>query len=45
MVLRMDCYVGERDSHGLGFSDNVIFRKQYYVRAILSGPLTLYCHS
>ena len=45
MVLRMDCYVGERDSHGLGFSDNVIFRKQYYLRAILSGPLTLYCHS
>jgi hypothetical protein len=26
MVLRMDCYVGERDSFGLGFSDNVIFR-------------------
>jgi len=45
MVLRMDCYVGERDSHGLGFSDNVIFRKQYYLRAILSGALTLYCHS
>jgi hypothetical protein len=45
MVLRMDCYVGERDSFGLGFSDNVIFRKQYYLRAILSGPLALYCHT
>ena len=45
MVLRMDCYVGERDSHGSGFSDNVIFRKQYYLRAVLSGPLTLYCHT
>jgi triacylglycerol esterase/lipase EstA (alpha/beta hydrolase family) len=45
MVLRMDCYVGERDTHGLGFSDNVIFRKQYYLRAILSGGLRLYCHT
>jgi hypothetical protein len=45
MVLRMDCYVGERDSQGLGFSDNVIFRKQYYLRAVLSGSLALYCHT
>jgi hypothetical protein len=45
MVLRIDLYVGERDSFGMGFSDNVIFRKQYYLRAILSGSLTLYCHT
>jgi PGAP1-like protein len=45
MVLRLDFYVGERDSYGVGFSDNVIFRKQYYLRAILSGPLVLYRHT
>lgn len=32
MVFRLDVYVGERDSFGIGFSDNVIFRKQYYVQ-------------
>lgn len=45
MVLRLDCYVGERDSHGMGFSDNVIFRKQYYLRAIFNKPLALYRHT
>jgi pimeloyl-ACP methyl ester carboxylesterase len=35
MIFRLDFYVGERDLHGVGFSDNVIFRKQYYVQAIL----------
>lgn len=35
MVLRLDFYVGERDLFGVGFSDNVIFRKQVYVRALL----------
>jgi len=35
LVLRLDFYVGERDLYGIGFSDNVIFRKQYYVRALL----------
>jgi hypothetical protein len=34
MVMRLDFYVGERDSYGVGFSDNVIFRQQYYVRAV-----------
>ena len=33
MVFRLDFYVGERDLLGVGFSDNVIFRKQYYLRA------------
>jgi hypothetical protein len=35
MVFRLDFYVGERDLFGVGFSDNVVFRKQYYVRTIL----------
>jgi hypothetical protein len=34
MVMRVDFYVGERDLYGIGFSDNVIFRKQYYIRAV-----------
>ena len=34
IVMRLDFYVGERDIFGLGFSDNVVFRKQYYVRAV-----------
>ena len=29
--------LGERDTFGVGFSDNVIFRKQYYVRAVAEG--------
>ena len=45
MVLRIDIYVGERDKFGLGFSDNVIFRKQYYVRAVLGDQLTLFRHT
>jgi PGAP1-like protein len=45
MVLRTDIYVGERDTYGVGFSDNVIFRKQYYVRVILDKPLTLFRHT
>lgn len=32
LVFRLDVYVGERDGRGIGFSDNVIFRKQYYVQ-------------
>jgi hypothetical protein len=44
MVLRLDFYVGERDTYGVGFSDNVIFRKQYYLRAVLEDPLTLFRH-
>lgn len=29
-----DFYLGERDLFGIGFSDNVVFRKQYYARAV-----------
>ena len=32
--MRLDFYVGERDLLGVGFSDNVIFRKQYYIRVL-----------
>jgi len=35
MVIRLEFYVGERDLLGLGFSDNIIFQKQYYVRAVV----------
>jgi hypothetical protein len=45
LVMRLDVYVGERDSFGLGFSDNVIFHKQYYVQAVMGDPLQLYVHT
>lgn len=45
MVMRLDFYVGERDLLGIGFSDNVIFRKQYYIRALLPPNLKLYLHT
>lgn len=46
LVFRLDVYVGERDSRGIGFSDNVIFRKQYYIQAFpsSSGP-KLFVHT
>jgi pimeloyl-ACP methyl ester carboxylesterase len=34
IVMRLDVYLGERDLYGIGFSDNVVFRKQYYARAV-----------
>lgn len=36
LVFRADFYVGERDTFGIGFSDNVVYRKQYYIRAVQS---------
>jgi pimeloyl-ACP methyl ester carboxylesterase len=45
MVLRLDIYIGERDLFGVGFSDNLIFRKQYYLRALLQPPFTLFRHA
>ena len=44
MVMRLDVYVGERDTFGVGFSDNVIFRRQVYVRAVLGDPIRLELH-
>ena len=45
LVMRVDFYVGERDLFGIGFSDNVVFYKQYYVRAILQPTLQLYLYT
>ncbi len=45
MVMRLDFYVGERDLLGIGFSDNVIFRKQYYIRAFLPPEVKLYLYT
>ena len=42
LVMRLDVYVGERDLFGLGFSDNVIFRAQHYVRVLLQAPYTFF---
>ncbi len=41
LVMRLDFYVGERDLFGMGFSDNVIFRKQYYIRVVATGAADL----
>ena len=45
LVLRADFYLGERDLFGLGFSDNVVFYKQYYVRAIFKDGLELFLYT
>jgi pimeloyl-ACP methyl ester carboxylesterase len=45
MVMRLDFYLGERDLLGIGFSDNLIFRQQYYVRTLLPPNLKLYLHT
>jgi len=45
LVLRLDVYVGERDSFGIGFSDNVIFHRQLYVRALLGDATRLELHA
>jgi hypothetical protein len=45
LVLRADFYVGERDLFGIGFSDNVVFYKQYYVRAIFKDGLRLFLYT
>ncbi|MDY6897907.1 MAG: hypothetical protein SWZ49_07475 [Cyanobacteriota bacterium] len=47
MVIRLDFYIGERDLLGIGFSDNMVFCKQYYFRALLpygNQPLQLFLH-
>jgi pimeloyl-ACP methyl ester carboxylesterase len=48
LVFRLDVHVCERDTFGVGFSDNVVFRKQYYVQAVLGGDTgepRLYLHT
>jgi pimeloyl-ACP methyl ester carboxylesterase len=49
LVFRLDFYIGERDLLGFGFSDNVVFRKQYYLRAVMpvddpKSQVQLYCY-
>lgn len=49
LVIRLEFYVSERDLLGFGFSDNIVFHEQYYVRALLPTPEhpepLLYLHS
>jgi hypothetical protein len=45
LVMRLDIYVGERDSFGIGFSDYVIFHRQLYVRAVLGKEIRLELHA
>lgn len=45
MVFRLDLYIGERDTFGVGFSDNVVFRKQYYVQVFPGSPIEMYVHT
>ncbi|MFE7839687.1 lipase family alpha/beta hydrolase [Streptomyces sp. NPDC057474] len=47
VVLRLDVHVCERDTLGIGFSDNLVFRKQYYVQAVpeAAGGPRLYLHT
>ncbi len=44
-MFRLDVYVGERDTYGVGFSDNVVFRKQYYVQAFPDDDFALFVHT
>jgi hypothetical protein len=45
-VIRAEFYLGERDLFGIGFSDNVIFHQQYYLRAVLlpGQPVAMFLH-
>ena len=45
MAFRLDVYVGERDSRGVGFSDNVVFRKQYYLQAFPGEDPEMFLHT
>jgi len=46
LVFRLDVYVGERDTFGIGFSDNTVFNKQYYVQVLLGeDPARLLVHT
>jgi pimeloyl-ACP methyl ester carboxylesterase len=44
MVFRLDVYVGERDKYGVGFSDDKIFSKQYYVQ-VFEDPTEIFVHT
>lgn len=44
-MFRLDVYLGERDTWGIGFSDNRIFQKQYYLQAVPDPELRLFLHT
>ncbi|MFD1330837.1 hypothetical protein ACFQ4O_02365 [Methylopila musalis] len=41
VLIRLDIYVGERDTYGVGHSDTLIFHKQRYARAVLNADGSL----
>ena len=45
IVVRLDFYVAERDLLGIGFSDDVVFYKQYYVRLIIEPNTQIYLYT
>lgn len=45
LVFRLDVYVGERDNRGFRSSDDVIFRKQYFVQVVPGEDAELYVHT
>lgn len=44
IVFRVDFYMGERDASGGGYSDNVLFRQQYFVQAFPGKQPALFIH-
>ncbi|MET1018162.1 MAG: hypothetical protein ABWX76_15165 [Leifsonia flava] len=45
MVFRLDVYVAERDTLGIGFSDNVIFAGQYWLQVIKGAHPVIFIHT
>ncbi|KWX20914.1 hypothetical protein AFM11_27895 [Mycolicibacterium wolinskyi] len=45
LVFRLDIYVGERDTRGIGFSDNKVFVKQYYVQVFPNNGVAMFVHT
>lgn len=42
LVFRLELYVSERDSYGVGFSDDVVVHRQLFVRAAPPAGMTLF---
>ncbi|SHN38808.1 esterase/lipase family protein [Cryptosporangium aurantiacum] len=45
LVFRLDVNVGERDLSGPGFSDNIVFRKQYFAQIFPDSPPAFFLHT
>ena len=45
LVFRLDVYVSERDTIGIGFSDNVILSGQYWLQVVQGPELTIFVHT